>query len=527
MIRKIISFVRGTLKGLDRSGSRHADRPSAGASIPGAVSPPPIESSTSSVDLPSPSPTPPKYRKPKSAKVTPKDSWDVSAFDVVPVEGKSRFHDFDLPAVIMHAIADLGFQYCTPIQAKTLDGTLSGLDAIGQAQTGTGKTAAFLISLMTRLMLNPGQGNRKNGRPRALVIAPTRELVIQIAKDSEDLAKYCGLKISSVFGGMDYEKQQQVLERGPVDIVVATPGRLIDFQRRRVVDLSAVEVMVIDEADRMLDMGFIPDVRKIVFSTPPKEKRQTLMFSATMTPEVRHLASQWCVNPISVVVAPEQVAVDTVRQIVYLATAKEKYNILYNMIVGEKLDKVLVFTNRRDETQRLTDRLISNGISCDMLSGDVAQKKRTTTLERFREGKIKVLVATDVAGRGIHIDGISHVFNYTLPYEAEDYVHRIGRTGRAGHDGIAISFADEDGAFYLPAIETYLDRKLACVQPDEALIVSAPKGTVKSSPSGSSSRPPQGGQRRTSSSRSGGQRRTSSSPRRPPRTGGSPSAGTK
>jgi ATP-dependent RNA helicase RhlB len=264
----------------------------------------------------------------------------------------------------------------------------------------------------------------------------------------------------------------------------------------------------------MLDMGFIPDVRKIVFSTPPKEKRQTLMFSATMTPEVRHLASQWCVNPINVEVAAEHVAVDTIRQIVYLATAREKYDILYNMIVGENLDKVLVFTNRRDETQRLTDRLISNGISCDMLSGDVAQKKRMTTLERFRGGQIKVLVATDVAGRGIHIDGISHVFNYTLPYEAEDYVHRIGRTGRAGQDGIAISFADEDGAFYLPAIEAYIGRKLDCVQPDEVLIVPAPKGVSKPA---SASQPSPSPRRQGSG---GGRRPSSSSARRPPRPAG-------
>lgn len=512
MLRKIISFVRSTIKGLDRSAGRRADR-SVDESVPPSpelVSSSSPQSGAGDVDVARQSPTPPKYRRPKAVKAASKESWNVSQFDVVPVEGKSRFHDFDLPVTIMHAIADLGFQYCTPIQANTLAGTLSGIDAIGQAQTGTGKTAAFLISIMTRLLAEPRDQNKKNGQPRALAIAPTRELVIQIAKDGEALSKYCGLKIASVFGGMDFEKQQQVLERGPVDILVATPGRLIDFQRRRVVDLSAVEVMVIDEADRMLDMGFIPDVRKIVFSTPPKEKRQTLMFSATITPEVRHLASQWCVNPINVEVAAEQVAVDTVRQIVYLTTAREKYNVLYNMIVGENLDKVLVFTNRRDETQRLTDQLTSNGISCDMLSGDVAQKKRMTTLERFREGRIKVLVATDVAGRGIHIDGISHVFNYTLPYEAEDYVHRIGRTGRAGHEGVAISFADEDGAFYLPAIETYIGRKLTCTQPDEALLVPAPKGSIK--PQSHSSSPRQQGQKRSSSSRAPhGQRRASSS----------------
>jgi ATP-dependent RNA helicase RhlB len=510
MLKKIVSFVRGKLKGLDRTGGKHGERAShlGVSTVPASVKEAVPESKVQAV-APLQSPAVPKYRRPKVSKASDKVAWDLSKFEVVPVEGKSRFHDFDLPDTIMHAIADLGFQYCTPIQAKTLVATMSGTDAIGQAQTGTGKTAAFLIAVMSQLLRKQVPDGQKIGRPRALVIAPTRELVMQIAKDGESLASYCGIKMASVFGGMDYEKQQLALERGPVDIVVATPGRLIDFQRKGVLDLGKVEVMVIDEADRMLDMGFIPDVRRIVSSTPPREKRQTLMFSATMTSDVRRLASQWCVNPINVEIAPEQVAVDTVQQIVYLTTASEKYDVLYNMLVNQNLDKVLVFTNRRDETQRLTDRLLRNSISCDMLSGDVAQKKRMTTLERFRNGQIKVLVATDVAGRGIHIDGISHVFNYTLPYEAEDYVHRIGRTGRAGHDGVAISFADEDGAFYLPAIEAYIGRKLTCVQPDEALIVPAPRGislpssAAPSSAKPSSRRPPTSSRSRSSTSRPG------------------------
>lgn len=495
MLKKIVSFVRGKLKGSDRTGGRHAERPSVTVTSTEAERVPEAATPTATVNAAAPPPAAlpgaPKYRRPKVTKGSDAEEWDLSQFDVVPVAGQGRFHDFDLPLSLMHAIKDLGFQYCTPIQAKTLTGTLSGSDAIGQAQTGTGKTAAFLVAIMTRLLKNPVKDEARIGRPRALVIAPTRELVMQIAKDGDALAKYCGITMASVFGGMDYEKQQRVLEKGPVDILVATPGRLIDFQRKHVVDLGRVEIMVIDEADRMLDMGFIPDVRKIVFSTPSKDERQTLMFSATMTPEVRHLASQWCVNPINVVVEPEQVAVDTVQQIVYLTTASEKYDILYNMVVGQGLERVLVFTNRRDETQRLTDRLLRNNISCDMLSGDVAQNKRMTTLERFRNGQIKVLVATDVAGRGIHIDGISHVVNYTLPYEAEDYVHRIGRTGRAGHDGVAISFADEEGAFYLPAIEQYIGRKLSCVQPDEALLIPAPRGTSQpsSAPARSSGKP--------------------------------------
>ena len=498
MLKKIVSYVRGKLsKGLDRSGRRHVEREAHTLVSPETVIETPSQSErppASSASAPPPPATPPgapRYRRPKVAKGGDKEAWDLAKFEVVPEEGKSRFHDFALPLPLMHAISDLGFKYTTPIQAKTLAGTLSGTDAIGQAQTGTGKTAAFLITIMTRLLSRPVKGDPRVGAPRALVIAPTRELVVQITKDGEALATYCGITLAPVYGGVDYEKQQRTLEKGPVDILVATPGRLLDFQRRRVVDLSHVEIMVIDEADRMLDMGFIPDVRKIVFSTPSKEERQTLMFSATMTPEVRHLASQWCVNPINVEVAPEQVAVDTVEQIVYLTTASEKYDVLYNLIVGQGLERVLVFTNRRDETQRLNDRLLRNGISCDMLSGDVAQNKRMTTLERFRNGQLKVLVATDVAGRGIHIEGISHVVNYTLPYEAEDYVHRIGRTGRAGHAGVAISFADEEGAFYLPAIEKYIGRKLPCVQPEETLVTPAPRGTSQpaTSPERSAAKP--------------------------------------
>ncbi|MDH4318710.1 MAG: DEAD/DEAH box helicase [Desulfobulbaceae bacterium] len=420
----------------------------------------------------------PKTTSKSGKKRKPKDDWDISNFEVEPVDGKSRFHDFDLPLTVMHGIADLQFNYCTPIQALTLKTTLAGRDAIGRAQTGTGKTAAFLITILNNLLKADRKPKWKPGVPRALVIAPTRELVMQIAKDGRELSKYCPITVKEVFGGMDYDKQQKELEVGPSDILIATPGRLLDFQKRRVVDLRQVEILVIDEADRMLDMGFIPDVTRIVQATPRKEQRQTLMYSATLTPEVKRLAERWCTDPSNVEIEPEQVAVDTVKQIVYMTTDQEKYAVLYNMITKENLDKVLVFTNRKDETRRLTERLRRNNIRCSMLSGDVAQKKRTTTLEKFRSGEIKVLVATDVAGRGIHIDGITHVFNYTLPYEAEDYVHRIGRTGRAGHAGIAISFADEEGGFYLPAIEEYIGTKLSCTFPDDELLTPPPKGTA-------------------------------------------------
>jgi ATP-dependent RNA helicase RhlB len=402
-----------------------------------------------------------------SAGAAIEESWDVSQFKIPPTEGKTRFHDFDLPDRLLHAIYDLGFEYCTPIQAEIFPSTLSGKDASGRAQTGTGKTAAFLITVITRILNSPIQGKGKPGTPRILILAPTRELVLQISEEARQLSKYCALRTVSVFGGMDYEKQRKQLAAGPVDIIVATPGRLLDFQRRQEINLKKIGVLIIDEADRMLDMGFIPDVRKIIHSTPSKDKRQTLMFSATLTGEITRLASQWTHNPITVEIEPEQVAVETVEQIVYIVTAREKFALLFNIIEQQNLSRVLVFCNRRDEVRRLREMLTRYGINCSELSGDVPQKKRIRRLEEFKTGKIRVLVATDVAGRGIHIEGMDHVINFTLPNDPEDYVHRIGRTGRAGASGTSVSFADEKDAFYIPAIEAFTDRKLSCIEPNE------------------------------------------------------------
>ncbi|MBW1799604.1 MAG: ATP-dependent RNA helicase RhlB [Deltaproteobacteria bacterium] len=413
-----------------------------------------------------------RRRRPSDVPATPADSvlqesWSVSQFKVPPVEGKTRFHDFELPDPLFHAISDLGYEYCTPIQSEILPSTLSGKDASGRAQTGTGKTAAFLITIITRMLRNPINGKRRSGTPRILIIAPTRELVLQIAEEARQLAKYTDLKIVPVFGGMDYEKQKRQLSGDPVDIIVATPGRLLDFQRRQDLFLKRVEVLIIDEADRMLDMGFIPDVRKIIYNTPAKDKRQTLLFSATLTEEITRLASQWTRQPVTVEIEPEQVAVDTVEQVVYIVTASEKFALLVNIITREDLHRVLVFCNRRDEVRWLAGRLARYGINCSELTGDVPQKKRGRRLEDFKSGKIRVLVATDVAGRGIHIEGMDHVINFTLPHDPEDYVHRIGRTGRAGASGTSVSFADETDSFYIPVIEEFMDRKLHCTAPDE------------------------------------------------------------
>lgn len=402
-----------------------------------------------------------------SAQTEIEAAWDISQFRVPPAEGRTRFHDFALPDPLLHAISDLDYKYCTPIQAEILPSTLSGKDASGRAQTGTGKTAAFLIAVITRMLNNPIQGKRGPGTPRVLILAPTRELVLQISKEARQLSKYCAIEVISVFGGMDYVKQRNQLIASSVDIIVATPGRLLDFQRRHDITLKKIEVLIIDEADRMLDMGFIPDVRKIIHSTPPKEKRQTLLFSATLTGQITRLASEWTISPVTVEIEPEQVAVNTVEQIVYIVTTDEKFALLLNIITRQDLSRALVFCNRRDEVRRLTEMLTRHGINCSMLSGDVPQKKRVLRLEEFKAGKIRVLVATDVAGRGIHIEGMDHVINFKLPHDPEDYVHRIGRTGRAGATGTSISFADERDAFFIPAIEEFMGRKLTCIEPEE------------------------------------------------------------
>ncbi len=397
-------------------------------------------------------------------------SWDVESFVVEPDEGKTRFHDLGLPKALMHAIADLGFRYASPIQSESLPIVLDGEDIVAKAQTGTGKTAAFLISIIDTFLREPIDGKRRTGTPRALILAPTRELVVQIAKDAENLCKYTRLSVVSIVGGMDYQKQRDDLRQAPCDIMVATPGRLIDFLGQNEINLRKIEVLVLDEADRMLDMGFMPDVRRIVRACPRKELRQTLLFSATFTPQIVELSERWTFEPTRIEIEPEHVTTETVEQIVYITTADTKYQLLKNVINTRDLHKVMVFANRRDLCRDLVDRLTKDGIDAALLSGEVPQRKRIQTLDRFKEGKTRILVATDVAGRGIHIDGVGHVINYTLPEDAEDYVHRIGRTGRAGAEGTSISFACEDDSFLLPEIEEFIGRKLPCEQAPESLL---------------------------------------------------------
>jgi ATP-dependent RNA helicase RhlB len=305
---------------------------------------------------------------------------------------------------------------------------------------------------------------------------------MQIVKDGKALAKYTPLRIVAVYGGTDYQKQAQQLAERPTDVIVATPGRLLDYVSKKIITLDQAGIMVIDEADRMLDMGFIPDVRRIISRIKPKEQRQTMLFSATVNEDVKHLASQWCVKPVYIESDPDQVAVETVKQVIYTVTGEQKYTVLCNLIAQQSHERIMVFTNMKSEAARLHERLKRTGINAALLTGDVPQQKRMSRLERFRAEKTGVMIATDVAGRGIHIDGISHVINYTLPEEPEDYVHRIGRTGRAGMSGIAVSFACEEGAFQLPAIEEYIGRVLPCVAPEEELLTPPPPPIAVSSP---------------------------------------------
>jgi ATP-dependent RNA helicase RhlB len=306
-----------------------------------------------------------------------KVDWHPDEFPVEPQPGMVRFQDLDLAPSFLHAIADLGFRYCSPIQARALPFALRGHDVVGKAQTGTGKTAAFLITIITDLLDNPVEGERFAGEARSLVIAPTRELVMQIAQDAEDLCKYTGLEVHTLVGGMDYDKQRQHLHQRHCDILVATPGRLLDFCNSRDVYLDQAEILVIDEADRMLDMGFIPQVRRIVRLTPNKaEHRQTLMFSATFTDDVHRLAEQWTERPVFVEIEPERVAAESVDQKVYITETRKKFALLRNLLRDPEVESAIVFANRRDQCRKLQERLRAAGIEAGLLSGEVAQNQR-------------------------------------------------------------------------------------------------------------------------------------------------------
>lgn len=419
-----------------------------------------------------------------------------------PEAGKTFFKDLNVDQRVLDAITDIGFEHCTPIQAETLPFTLACQDLIGQAQTGTGKTAAFLITAIQSMLETPiPKEDRFASEPRVLALAPTRELAMQIAKDAEQLCGYTGHNVVTVVGGMNYDKQRDQLQNEIVDILVATPGRLIDFLGSQDVFLDQLDILILDEADRMLDMGFIPDVKRIIRKCTPKEERQTLLFSATFNQDVLNLASMWTKSAEFVEIEPEQKTAERVKQTVYLVGEDEKLPVLVNYLQRPEVEKAIVFANRRDQCRDLDEDLRNQGVKVALMSGEIAQNKRLKTLEQFKNGSIQVLVATDVAGRGIHVDGVTHVFNYNLPDNAEDYVHRIGRTGRAGKHGVSVSFASEDDAFSLPAIESYISQKLTTAVPDEALMTELAKPPITRKRGG---RRPQGN--RSQGGRGGNQR---------------------
>ena len=374
------------------------------------------------------------------------------------------FSSFSFPESLNKALNDLEFVHCTPIQKESLPITLKGRDLAGKAQTGTGKTAAFLLTAIDHLLKNESESH-----VRTLILAPTRELAMQIHKDAENLTKYSDLNCVAVFGGMDYRKQLREMG-GQVDILVATPGRLLDFMGQGEVDLRQLEILVIDEADRMLDMGFIPDVRRIVSRCPKPGQRQTLLFSATLNERILRLVSSWQIDPVQIEIEAENMVTDLVNQIFYSVMGKEKLHCLFYLLEKDNVERMLIFTNRKDTSVKVYKALALRGVESALLSGDIPQKKRIHVLEAFREGTTPVIVATDVAARGIHVDQVSHVVNFDLPFETEDYVHRIGRTGRAGESGKAISFADEYGSYIIEELEKYLDDEIKCIIPEDEIL---------------------------------------------------------
>ena len=371
----------------------------------------------------------------------------------------TAFADFKLPETLMQGILDTGFEKCTPIQESTLPLTLAGKDIAGQAQTGTGKTAAFLIAMMSRLLDKPASAQRRANQPRGFILAPTRELAIQIHQDAVALGRHTGLTLGVVYGGAGYESQGQMLSEG-VDILIATPGRVIDFFKQKLFDLKAVEVVVMDEADRMFDLGFIKDIRYLFRRMPAPEQRLTLLFSATLSARVTELAYEHMNNAKLIRIAPDKAAADNVHQSVYYTSNEEKIPLLVGLLRQMDPQRTIIFINTKGAGRRVCAWLQGNGFNAGILSGDVAQNRRIQLLQEFQEGKLPILVATDVAARGLHIPDISHVINFDLPQDSEDYIHRIGRTARAGASGDAISFACEEYAFSLPDIEQQLGHKI-------------------------------------------------------------------
>jgi ATP-dependent RNA helicase RhlB len=367
-----------------------------------------------------------------------------------------KFDELNLPEALLAAIRDLGFEKATDIQEQALPLVLEGRDVAGQAQTGTGKTACFLLGILNSLL----QTERPtDGSPRAIVIAPTRELAIQIAADAESLTTYTDIKTTIVCGGLSWDKQARSLQDG-TDLVVGTPGRLMDYERKRILKLKRLQVVVVDEADRMFDMGFIQDINHLFRYMPKKSERQSMLFSATLSDEVMRLASRHMSSPVQVKIAPDRLVVEEIKQSLFHVSNREKTSLLLGLLQREQPIRTMIFVNRKVDGEALTWRLNHNGYESVYLSGDLPQKKRLKIIDAMKAGKIQILVATDVASRGIHVDDVSHVFNYDVPQDPEDYVHRIGRTARAGATGTAIVLACEETVMSLAAVEQLMECKI-------------------------------------------------------------------
>ncbi|OHE84070.1 MAG: ATP-dependent RNA helicase RhlB [Lysobacterales bacterium RIFOXYD1_FULL_69_11] len=394
------------------------------------------------------------------------------------------FDSFELHPTLLAGLETAGFTRCTPIQAMTLPVALKGGDVAGQAQTGTGKTLAFLVAVINRLLTQPALAERKPEDPRALILAPTRELAIQIHRDAVKFGSDLGLKFALVYGGVDYDKQRALLQEG-ADVIIATPGRLIDYvKQHKVVSLHACEMCVLDEADRMFDLGFIKDIRFLLRRMPARTTRQTLLFSATLSHRVLELAYEHMNEPQKLVVETETITASRVRQRLYYPADEEKLPLLLGLLSRSEGARTMVFVNTKAFVERVARSLERAGYRVGVLSGDVPQKKRESLLKKFQAGQLEILVATDVAARGLHIDGVSHVYNYDLPFDAEDYVHRIGRTARLGAEGDAISFACERYAQGLPDIEAYIEQKIPS-EPVTAELLTALPRTPRAVPEGS------------------------------------------
>ena len=427
---------------------------------------------------------------------------------------KTRFDSFPLSESILTGVRDAGFDFCTPIQEAALPVALDGQDIAGQAQTGTGKTAAFLLATLHMLDQEPAEPSRRPNQPRALMLAPTRELAIQIHKDAMVLAAHTGLHVQVVYGGTGYESQRKQIENEGVDILIGTPGRLIDYFKQHVYDLRAVQVLVMDEADRMFDLGFIKDIRYLIRRCPPPVERLSMLFSATLSYRVTELAYEHMNNPQKVVIEAEQVTADRVRETGYMVANDEKIPLLLGILNRMENARSIVFINTKREADKVWGFLEGNNHKAAILSGDVPQKKRESLLKKFTNDEVSVLVATDVAARGLHIPGVTHVFNYDLPDDCEDYVHRIGRTARAGAEGDAVSFVCETYAFSLPEIEDFIGHKVP-IEPisNEMLAEVDPKSRIRierkprhGHGGGGRGRPGGGGRGRPGGGRSGGGR---------------------